>query len=72
MPRPTRAIQQEIDDIENWLADLNNDLDMLEDLVLRCETERCRRKLRGMIETKTRRLIELQQRRIRLYEQLGE
>jgi hypothetical protein len=54
--------------VECWAADLHEDLELLETLAEHATTDRARWKIALMIETRTRRLMDLKRRRARLAE----
>ena len=54
---------REIELVECWIAELLEDLELLEALAESCETGAARRRIGLLIETRARRLQELRQRR---------
>jgi N-methylhydantoinase B/oxoprolinase/acetone carboxylase alpha subunit len=71
MARPNRTTEREIGDLEDSIAGLQEDLDLLAALVARCETDDCRAYFRAWIERKLARLAELHRRRDAIRRQLG-
>jgi N-methylhydantoinase B/oxoprolinase/acetone carboxylase alpha subunit len=70
MARPNRTTEQEIADLEDSIAGLQEDLDLLAALVKRCGTDDCRAYFRVRIERKLARLAGLRQRRTEIRQRL--
>ena len=74
MPRPSRAIAQEIDDVEQWIATVSEYLDVLEIAATNAASDRngrLQRVIQSKIDAQLRRLAELHRRRAELHQQLG-
>ncbi len=59
MARGIDSDAREIELVENWIAELLEDLELLEQTALAARNNYTRRKVASMIETRTRRLQEL-------------
>lgn len=59
MTRGVGSDAREIELIENWIAQILEDLELLEQVALAAQNDRTRRKTANMIETRRRRLQEL-------------
>lgn len=69
--KPTRSLEREINDIENWIATVNEYLDVLERAAANADTPDLLRTIERKIDAQLRRLGSLQSRREALRKQLS-
>lgn len=69
--KPTRSIEREINDVENWIATVNEYLDVLAHAAQNADSDRLARTIEHKIQAQLRRLASLHARRDALRRQLG-
>ena len=72
MGKASNDYARQAQDLEDWIAGVDEHLALLRALAANCVTESCRRRYAGKIAAAARRLVELRARRAALRAQINE